>query len=156
MRTLCPICTRLSIFVPAPTIGIVHDAPAIDRGVRANLDIIADEAASDMRNFFVGARAKNISKPIAADPRAAVHGHPRSPKRRAGIECDLWMKPRVAADLHAGANDTVRSDPRPVADLGPVADHGIRLDQVTPDQRMRAPAATIAVGWTPASRAGAR
>ena len=50
MRTLCAIWTRLSTFVPGADDRVV-DAPAIDRRVRADLDVVLDDAAADMRNL---------------------------------------------------------------------------------------------------------
>ena len=50
MRTLCAICTRLSIFVPGADDRVV-DAAAVDRRVRADLDVVLDDAAADMRNL---------------------------------------------------------------------------------------------------------
>src|SRR2546430_6220629 len=53
----------------------VVDAAAVDGGVGSDLDVVADDAAPDVRDFLVRAIAKHVAESITSDPRARVQQH---------------------------------------------------------------------------------
>src|SRR6185437_2052574 len=53
---------------------VVH-AAAIDGRVGADLDVVADDAASDVRNLGVATLTRHVAETIAAQPRPRVHTH---------------------------------------------------------------------------------
>ena len=149
--TLWAICTRLSILVPAPIARVVH-AAAVDRGVRADLHVVADQAAPDVRNLRVRAVTEHVAEAVAAQPHARCARSTRAPIAGAGIAGDLRKEPAVLAQLHAGAHDAVRADPAPVAEDRAVADHGVGVDgHVAPSEHA---ASDQRRGVDPGSRAG--
>ena len=75
MRTLCPICTRLSILVPAP-IRVSPTVGAIDGRVRADLDVVLEHDRADLRHLVVPPiRSGREAEAVAADDRAVLHDH---------------------------------------------------------------------------------
>ena len=68
MRTLCAICTRLSIFVPAPiTVSSMLPRSIVVFAPISTSD--SDDAAADVRDLGVLAVAEHV--PEAVDPRRA-------------------------------------------------------------------------------------
>src|SRR5438045_2248860 len=53
----------------------IVDASAIDRSVRSDLHIVADDAATDVLDFLVGSVAKYITEAVTADSRSRMHEH---------------------------------------------------------------------------------
>ena len=70
--TPCAIWTRLSILVPAP----IRVSPTAGRSIavlRADLDVVFDDDAADLRNLVVGAvRPPREAEAVAADDRAVL------------------------------------------------------------------------------------
>src|SRR4051794_10255961 len=54
---------------PSPNHGVV-DAPAIDRRVGADLDVVSDNASSDVRDLVVRSVAKNIFEAVTSNAHA--------------------------------------------------------------------------------------
>ena len=63
-RTLCPICTRLSIIVPGADHRIVSGS-AVDRRIGADIDIVADHDPPELRHLdrAVADRARSRTRP---------------------------------------------------------------------------------------------
>ncbi len=103
MTTLCPICTRLSIFVPSPMIVSLSRGRAahlcsgrnvlrgmtrarnlgtsadlnmcspVDRGVSPDLHVVLDDHPSNLRHLQVAARAHSESEAVLPDARTRMH-----------------------------------------------------------------------------------
>src|SRR5205085_11880076 len=59
---------------PGADHGVV-DAAAVDRGVRADLDVALDDAAADVGDLLVGAAGEDVAEAVAADAGAGVDRH---------------------------------------------------------------------------------
>src|SRR4051812_42749824 len=115
--------------------GVV-DAPAIDRRVRANLDVVFDDATPDVRNLVMAAAAKNITEAVGAKPRTGMHDYPLT-DHHSGVCRDGRIQVTFRTHLHAGADDDVRVDHDIVLDPGTTADHRERPDaDVRPQARV--------------------
>ena len=139
--TLCPICTRLSIFVPDADDGRAGDR-AIDRRARADLDAIADDDVADLRDLHVLLADADETEAVAADDAAGVEDaivadDAMIEHDRARMHERALADRRVRADVGAGGED------RTVADRRALLDDRVRAD---PDNSRRdAIAATTAV-----------
>ena len=69
--TLWPICTRLSILVPSP-ITVSRCAPRSIVRVGADLDIVLDDDAADLRHFEVPSRPHGEAETVLSDPHAGM------------------------------------------------------------------------------------
>jgi len=78
----------------------VVDTSTIDCSICADLDVIADDAASDVRNFFVLAGVEDIAESIRANPHARVEHHALS-NVRARVHRDMREEMRSIPDRHA-------------------------------------------------------
>ena len=73
--TPCAMCTRLSIFVPAP-MRVSPTAGPIDRRVRADLDVVFDDDVGELRNLQVRPVClRREAEAVAADDDAVVQDH---------------------------------------------------------------------------------
>ena len=102
---------------------------AINRHVRANLDIIPDDDIADLRNFQVASRLKHITKAIRAEDHPRMDPHPVA-QFRARIKDRVWKQAAilphnttgtdmVAPHQHgAGTNDRLLTNHTPGADVG--------------------------------------
>src|SRR5216117_2455290 len=109
--------------------GIIH-AAAVDARVRADLDVIPDEAAAHVRNLAVGFAtplARDVPEPVAAEHRARVHDHPL-PERGARIQRDAGIQLRVVADRDAVAEHAARADAHVAPELHLAAETGVGAD----------------------------
>src|SRR5208282_4892846 len=88
---------------------------AIDRRIRADLHVVADLDAADLRKFPVAPFAADVPKPVAPDNRAGVHLD-AIPQSRAGIERHARMKAASLPDTRAASHKAKRLDHRPGAD----------------------------------------
>ena len=113
--------------------GIV-DAPAIDRRVGTNLDIVANDAPPDVRDFLMCAIAKDVTEPVAADPGARVHECTRT-QSRSGIDGDTGPQSRTGANRDSISQYAVRTDNHVVAQIGTSANDRILTDGDAPTQR---------------------
>ena len=64
-------------FGAAPHYGVVN-AAAIDSRVGADLDVVADDAATDVRNFLMAAIAKDVAEAVGANASSGMHDRPRA------------------------------------------------------------------------------
>src|SRR6185437_11656650 len=87
----------------------VIDAAAIDRRIRTDLHVVANYAASHVRNLFVPAVSEHIPKAVTRDTHARMDRAPRT-------------------DFAAAVYRHVRVQPRAIADLHPVAQHYVVFD----------------------------
>src|SRR6059058_4988101 len=142
IRQLWPICTRLSIFVPAA---------AVDGGIRADLDVVADDAAPYLRDLArqLPALAGHVAEPIRPKPHAGVQDDPTSHDRPA-VAHDVRQELHVVTQLdavpqhapgadahvppqpHAATQHHVRADRHRLLPLNPGADHRGPVDPGLP------------------------
>src|SRR3954470_7075047 len=106
--------------------GVV-DAAAIDRRVRANLDVVFDDATTDVRNLVMAATAKNVTEAVGAKPRAGMHDYPLT-DHHSGVCRDGRIQVTLRTHVHVGAEDDMRVDHDIVLDPGTGANHRERTD----------------------------
>ena len=84
--TPCAICTRLSIFVPAP----IRVSPTAGRSIvvlRADLDVVFDHHVGELRNLQMRAvRLPREAEAVAADDGAVLHDHAIADATRSRID----------------------------------------------------------------------
>ena len=152
-RTLCPICTRLSRREPAPITRVVQRA-AVDRGVGADLHIVLEHDAAELRHAEEAARrSMREAEAVLADAGAGIDDHPVAEQRVA--ERDMRADPAVRAQ-HDAVADRPRggpmrqrgpiSAPAPITASGPISALG----------SIAASGATTADGCTPGRAGGDR
>ena len=107
--------------------GVV-DASAIDRRVRADLDIGFQDASTNVWNLRVGAVAKHVSESVGAEACAGVHAHAR-PELRTRIERHGWIEMAIVADRDSCTDHRVRVDVSASANDHPVAENDGRSDR---------------------------
>jgi hypothetical protein len=129
-----------SIVVFAP---ISTSSSAIDRRVRANLDVVFDDATADVRNLVMAAAAKNVTEAVGAKPRAGMHNDPPT-DHHSGVCRDGRIQVTFRTHLHAGADDDMRVDHDIVLDPGTGANHRERRDA---DVRPQARVSSDHRGW---------
>src|SRR4029077_4865671 len=95
----------------------IVERAAVDRGGCADLDIIADPHAADLRDLHPAPVVVGDAEAVGADHGARVHDDAPS-QRAAGIEHHARIEAAVVADLHAlahhaaGADRDARAKPR--------------------------------------------
>src|SRR5215203_6634367 len=104
----------------------VAAAAAVDRRVRADLDIVADDHAPELRHLEVALRPHHVAEAILADAHAGVEDDAVAEHRVA--DGDLRGDGAVAADADTRPDDAVGADARPRPDLGPGPDDRARID----------------------------
>src|SRR6266566_919399 len=96
MRQLWPICTRLSIFVPAPiTVSSTLPRSTVVR------DLAGQLAPSPL--------AGDVTEPVAPQTRAGVQNHAAADDH-AAVAHDLRVQPHVIPHLHPVAEHAPRAD----------------------------------------------
>src|SRR5206468_6658262 len=108
--------------------GVVHTA-AVDARVRADLDVVPDQAPADVRDLAVrlAALPGDVAEPIAPQHRAGVDDHALA-QGRARVERDARVELRVLADRHAVAEHAARADADVAPELHLAAETGVRTD----------------------------
>ena len=131
------ICTRLSIFVPAPDPRLPHCRP-IDRRIRPDLHVVFDDDVALLRDLVMNALVVgDEAEPVTANHRSVLHDDARADDR-AVANRDAGVEDRVVADLRFGADDDVRVEDDAIADHGLRADDHERADRdVAADARVR-------------------
>ena len=111
-----------------PDHRIVHAAP-VDAGVRANLDVVPDQAAPHVRDLAMrlAALAGDVPEPITADHRTRMYDD-ALPERRARVQTDAGIELRVVADRHAVAEDAPGANADVATQLHAGAQHRMRAD----------------------------
>ena len=80
MTTLWAICTRLSILVPSP-ITVSRLAPRSIVRVGADLDVVLDDDAADLRHLEVPLRPHGEAEAVLPDAHARMQDHAVADKR---------------------------------------------------------------------------
>ena len=111
----------------------VVDAPPIDRGVRADLDIISNDASPDVRNFHMLPVPMHVAEPIRRDPGSGVDDDALA-EHRPGIDGGARVDMRMCADLRSRIHGHVRVERHAITDLRSFANDGIGSD---PDGRSK-------------------
>ena len=75
----------------------VVDAAAIDGGVGANLDVVTDDTAANVRNLAMRSVAKHVPESVAADAGSRMHDRASS-EDRSWINGCAWPQPGTLAD----------------------------------------------------------
>ena len=104
-----------------------HRRP-VDRGVGADLDVVFDDDAADLRDLLV--RAVGVAREaeaVAADHRAVLHDHAVA-ELHALADRHARMQDAVVADAGVRTDDDVGVDDRAGADPGARLDDGERAD----------------------------
>ena len=122
---------------PVPDPRVV-DAPAIDRRVRADLDVVPNNAAAHLRKLHVRALSKHVPKAIAADAHAAMQCAPRTDDT-VRVHGDMRKEAALRSNRAARFDNAMRTDPRARPNLHVFADHRIRVHShaVTQTRRWR-------------------
>jgi len=91
--------------------GVVH-AAAVDGRIRADLDVVADDAASDLGDFArqLAALAGHVAEPIRPEPHAGVQDDP-VPHYRPAVTHHVGQQLHVVAELDAVAQHAPGADP---------------------------------------------
>ena len=125
----------------------VADRAAVDRGVGADLDVVLDDDAADLRHLRDARAAPGtIAEAVLADARAGMDDDAVADQRmhQRGAGADR----AVAADAHAGPDHGVRRRsrvPAPISAPGPITAPGSTRDArspAAPTAWTRAPGAT--------------
>jgi hypothetical protein len=119
----------------------------VDRRIGADLDIIANENATDSRHLDVARRIGRETEPVLPDADARVDRDPRPDQAMA--ERDVGADPRALPDDNAVIDHGIGPDPAIVADLDPGADRDMRRDLAS-----RTEGSISAVGAMPRRNAG--
>lgn len=105
--------------------GILQ-AAAIDRGLRADLDVILNDDAAELRNFGVAGAIRRIGKSVLSDAATGMDDHVVADQRmhHGRARADIAM----TADANTGADHGRGPDQRSFADFAIRSDHRPRLD----------------------------
>ena len=101
----------------------VADRAAVDRGVGADLDVVLDDDAADLRDLAVAARAQQIAEAVLTDAAAGMDddavadqrvddGRARADRRSRGRSARPGRSRQSGADHGAGADLGARTDHR--------------------------------------------
>ena len=112
-----------------PDDGVIH-AAAIDARIRADFDVVPDEAAPHVRNLAVllATLSGDVSEPVTPQHRPGMHDHALA-QRGAGVERHARIQLRVVADGHAVTQHTSGADADIFAELHAGAETCVRADR---------------------------
>src|SRR5260370_732655 len=160
--TVVPDLHQVVDLRPRTDHGVVHTA-AVDRGVRANLHVVADDAAAHLGNLArrLPVLAGHVAETVRAEPHAGVQDH-APPHDGPAVADHLGKQLRVVAQLHAVAQHGARADAHVAAE--PHAPSGGAPAPTPPARPRRPPRPTPRGGPTapgscptpPSRRAAAR
>src|SRR5581483_2772145 len=105
------------------------EGTAINRRIRANLDVIFNFEPADLRKLFVtaGRWVPNVAESVAADHGACMDDHTiADPSSR--VHRDIRIDLAVLADLDLAADHAVCPEPCAITDLGVIANKSPRID----------------------------
>src|SRR5262249_33063723 len=105
----------------------VVERAAIDRGVCANLDVVADFHNSSLRKLPILPFSESVSKAVRADHRSRMNFDPMSDSNVV-IQDHTWMNAAVFANPTAGANHAVRANLGSRSHARVFADHRVWTD----------------------------
>src|SRR5208282_4638017 len=83
---------------------------AVDRDARADLDVVLDDDATDLRHLEVAARPEREAEAVLPDMRSRMNDHPVADQ--SGSDGRRGADRAVPADAHLGTDDRVGSDDR--------------------------------------------
>src|SRR5262249_14638769 len=116
-------CTHVRVAAPRVT-----RVRGVDRGVRADLAVVADLDRARMRNAAAhGVAARGDAEARRTDPRAVLHHHAPA-QAHALAQVDARVQLAVVADLDARIHGHVRVDAHARAHARARADHRVRPD----------------------------
>src|SRR6266851_2249731 len=120
--TVVPDLDQVVDLRPQADHSVVHTA-AVDRGVRANLHVVADDAAAHLGNLarYLPVFAGHVAEPIRAEPHAGVQDH-ALPHDGPAVADDLGKQLRVVAQHRALPDAHVAAEPHPASQYGVRAD----------------------------------
>ncbi|EXI73672.1 MAG: hypothetical protein AW07_02358 [Candidatus Accumulibacter sp. SK-11] len=121
--------TDLNLVVELDPIGDqrVVERTAVDRGIRSDLDIIADHHPPDLRDLDPPLAFLGKTEAVGADHRPRMNDRPPA-DHAAVVDDDVGMEERVVADRYAVANHAARLQCHVVAELHAPADDDILAD----------------------------
>src|SRR6185437_7331513 len=105
----------------------IGSGAAVDRGVGADLHVILDDDAAELRHFDEALGIHGKAEAVLAQAHARVEPDARADE--AVADADIGADAHVVAQHAARAYHGVGADMAAPADLGPGADHGMRLDR---------------------------
>ena len=106
--------------------GVV-ERPAVDAGVGADLDVVADHHGAQLLDLFPAAIDRREAETVGADHHAAVQDAART-DRATVAESRVRMQAGVFADARLGTDVRLCTDDRRRADLRAGAHEGQRTD----------------------------
>ena len=105
----------------------IRPGTAIDRGVGADFDIIADNHTPQLRDLDMAARARGKAEAVLTDAHAGIERDAVADQAMA--DGDVGRDHTVAADHDAGADDRIMTDLRAGADFRTGLDHGVMTNR---------------------------
>src|SRR5580692_9713511 len=99
---------------------------AVNRHARADLDVVLDDNAPNLRHFEMAPGPKRKSKAILSDMRPGMNNYPVADQR--GNDCRERAHRTIATDPHLGADDRIRADDRSSANFDASPDDRARID----------------------------
>ena len=135
MRADMHVVRHLYLVVELHTLldhGVVQRA-AVDGGIGADLDMIADDHTADLLNLQPPACIHRKAETVGTDHRAGMHDDMSSDDAavidsHAGIEPGMFAQHRILADAAPGHHHGFRTDHRAGRDRYMRADMGLRRD----------------------------
>ena len=107
----------------------VAQAPAVDRGAGANLDVVLNDNAADLRHLDVALGARHVAEAVLADVATRMNDDAIADRRvRDGA---VGANRTVAADAHLRSDHRAGGDHRAGANLGARPDHCAGVDRRT-------------------------
>src|SRR2546421_2026791 len=108
--------------------GVVH-AAAVDGGIRAHLDVVADDAAPDLGDLArqLAALAGNKAEAIRPEPHAGGQDDP-VPHHRTAVAHHVRQQLHIVAQLDAVAQHTAAADPHGAAQPHGATQHRVGAD----------------------------
>src|SRR5215469_4703876 len=104
---------------------------AVNRGVRANLDVVANLHNPDLRKFPMLSFSESVAEPVRANHRARMNLHAMADSSVV-IESHPGMHAAVVSNPASCADDAMRADLGSCADMSIFANHRIRPDARAP------------------------
>src|SRR5579875_413823 len=99
---------------------------AVDGGVGADLDVVADDHPAELRHLDEGFLIGREAEAVLAEPRAGIDAH--TVAYQAVADAGVGADAHVVAEHHARADHRVGADQAAPAELGVVADHRVGFD----------------------------
>src|SRR5262249_7856915 len=98
---------------------------AVDRGIGANLDIVLDDHAADLRHLYVSGLARQIAEAVLTDARARVNDDAVTDERM--LDRRSGANRAIAPNTNVRADHGIRADKGAAADLRSGTNHCARI-----------------------------